>query len=73
MLCMANEAPQLPDDLIPAAQAAREFNIEYDTLKSWWQRGRIRRWRRGQGVRPVYVRRSDVAAMTQIRPVDPPK
>ncbi len=59
----------VPADLLEGTAAAREYDIPYSRLRSWWTRGRIMKYLRGDG--RVYVSRAAIVRMMQIEPAPP--
>lgn len=52
--------PELPDDLIPVAQAARHAQVTIDTVYNWIRKGQLAAWKR---VGRLYVSRADLGAL----------
>ena len=67
------ERSAIPSDLISSREACERFGLRYSTLMGWWNRGAIRRWKRGMF---NLVSASEVAQAVErfqtIREVPPP-
>lgn len=53
----------LPPDLVEAPKLSDELEVDYDKLKMWWTRGKVRGYKRGDG--RVLLSRSEVKRVVE--------